>query len=464
MWEVTVFRSCRSLADRQGCGRLDARQDVDPFWELESLHDRQRASSPALALSAPDPPLSCLVVPIRSSDTGEKRLKIVESMTQLDSQGLDAWALLEHMTESVLVTSTDLERPGPTILYVNAAFERMTGWKRAEVLGRSPRFLQGAKTDPSVFADLREQLNRGRLWKGQTVNYRKNGDEFVMEWSIVPLVDSDGSISCHLAVQRDVTERVALEQQLAQARTEEQRWLGQVEKTNKKLVQLNEEQQDMLNLFIKYVPEAVVRRGLQDQDGALFHGMELEIALLFCDLRGFTSISEQLAPDGVVQLLNAYYQIMTEVISRHGGVIQQFVGDEIFVAFGAPQPLRDSVDHAVRCALDMVDQMQVINERLRELIGTPLHVGIGVHYGPVVAGNLGSEKRLSYSITGDTVNTAKRIESLSPGGRNTVLMSEIAHQQLRATGTVQPWSPVTVKGREEPVRLFEVLALTAPAS
>jgi PAS domain S-box-containing protein len=115
---------------------------------------------------------------------------------------VDARLMLEEMTESVLVTTTELDRPGPLIIYVNPAFERMTGWSREDVLGKSPRILQGPKTDPSIFKDMRDLLNRGEPWQGQTINYRKDGSEFVMEWSIVPIRDDHGKLHRYLAVQR----------------------------------------------------------------------------------------------------------------------------------------------------------------------------------------------------------------------------------------------------------------------
>ena len=118
------------------------------------------------------------------------------------------------------------------------------------------------------------------------------------------------------------------------------------------------------------------------------------------------------------------------------GVINQFVGDETFVAFGAPIPLRDCVEKAAQCALAMIERMQAINDSLGKVISKPAYAGIGLRYGPVIAGNLGSENHLSYSITGDTVNTAKRIESLAPAGQNTVLMSDAAYDQLGGAAVV----------------------------
>jgi PAS domain S-box-containing protein len=335
----------------------------------------------------------------------------------------------------------------------------MTGWLREDVLGKSPRILQGPKTDQSIFRDMRDRLNRGEPWRGQAVNYRKDGSEFVMEWSIVPIRDDHGKLHRYLAVQRDVTERVTMEQNLADARAEERKWFQRLEETNWELNRVNTEQQKTLSLFVKYVPETVVKKGLETQRGALFHGEQLDIVALFCDMRGFTSLSEKLSPDVIVRLLNTYYTMMAEVIASHEGVINQFVGDEIFVGFGAPLRIRDCVSSAVGCAVAMVERLEAINARLRESVRREICIGIGMSYGPVVAGNLGSEERLSYSITGDTVNTAKRIESLAKTGTNTILVGEALHERARHLVTTKPWPPVSVKGKGTPVEVYEVLSL-----
>jgi PAS domain S-box-containing protein len=242
-------------------------------------------------------------------------------MIQQAQGDVDARLILEEMSESVLVTTTELDRPGPLIVYVNPAFERMTGWCREDVLGKSPRILQGPQTDQSIFGDMRDRLNRGEPWQGQAANYRKDGSEFVMEWSIVPIRDDHGTPHRYLAVQRDVTERVTMEQDLADARAEERKWFQRLEETNRELNRVNTEQQKTLGLFVKYVPETVVKKGLETQRGALFHGEQLDIVALFCDMRGFTSLSERLAPDVIVRLLNTYYTMMAEVIASHEGVI-----------------------------------------------------------------------------------------------------------------------------------------------
>lgn len=380
-------------------------------------------------------------------------------MVDSSHKDIDAMSLLEAMTESVLVTTTDLDSPGPSIVYVNPAFEKMTGWSKHEIMDRSPRILQGRKTEHNVFSDLRERLIQGKHWSGQTINYRKNGTEFVMEWSIVPIRDNSGDVYRYLAVQRDVTKRVKIENDLATAIAEERKWFQQLEEKNRELRKLNLKQLRTLNLFTKYVPEAVVKKGMAARGGSLFHGERLEIVALFCDMRGFTSLSENLDPDTVVKMLNTYYTIMVEVIKSYTGTVVQFVGDEIFAVFGAPLPIQNCLESALRCALAMVERLKDTNTTLSGVIGQDIRVGIGLNYGPVIAGNLGSEERISYSITGDTVNTAKRIESLAKNGRDTILIGESIYKNTRHLVLTQALPSMLLKGKKTEIKVFEVLGL-----
>ena len=127
---------------------------------------------------------------------------------------LEAEKVLRYATDSILITSNDFERPGPTVVYVNAAFEKMTGWTRDEIIGQSPRILQGPNTDFTIFNQMVEILKSGRVWQGQAINYRKDGSEFVMEWSISSIPEEKGEPKYYIAIQRDITRRVEMEQKL----------------------------------------------------------------------------------------------------------------------------------------------------------------------------------------------------------------------------------------------------------
>lgn len=365
--------------------------------------------------------------------------------------------LLESLTSSILITTPDLDFPGPHILYVNEAFEKMTGWRREEVIGENPRILQGPRTDLSIFDNLRSTVAAGGVWKGQTVNYKKDGTEFYMEWSIAPVFGPNGEIDRLLAVQTDVTENVEIEERLKKTRIRELKRVKEIEKANIKLQALTEKQKSILELFTKYVPATVVKEALANAKTSIKEGVKLEVALLFCDIRGFTSIAQSLDPKAVVKILDTYYSRMAEVVKMYDGVINQFTGDEIFVTFGAPTPIEDPVLSSVYCAIEMIRKLEIINEDLSHILNNELSVGIGLNYGPVIAGNLGSDDRLTYAITGDAVNTAKRIETLSSDFENMILMSESVHVRSKDLVSTQPWGEVSVKGRAGKIMVYQIM-------
>ena len=220
-----------------------------------------------------------------------------------------------------------------------------------------------------------------------------------------------------------------------------------------------EEQDQTLKLFIKYVPEQVVKQTLEKSQESIFEGDLRNVSVLFCDIRGFTSLSEVLSPKEVVSFLNEYYQIMTEVVKQHNGSVIQFVGDEIFAAFGALEFYPDNEANAVFCAMKMMDTLPVLNKKYKEKFKTEIEIGIGINFGEVVAGNLGSEDRIRYSVTGDTVNTGKRIESITKDYPDSILISDSIYQVVKEAIEVKAWDPVFVKGKKDKILVYEVLGL-----
>jgi class 3 adenylate cyclase len=230
--------------------------------------------------------------------------------------------------------------------------------------------------------------------------------------------------------------------------------LYRLQERNKTLIaelsQKVKEQDKTLDLFKRYVPASVVEKSLHATDNiTIFEGELLEVAVLFCDIRGFTEISSDLHPKDVVKLLNAFYSIMEVSIKRHNGFVNQYVGDEIFAIFGAPLSYPDNHSNAVFCALDMIERLQLLNEKFSSLLQTEIQVGIGINSGLVVAGNLGSEDRIAYSITGDTVNTAKRIETLTKDFPNAILINSSTFTYVRDRFMLKAWEPTFVKAKNK---------------
>jgi len=298
--------------------------------------------------------------------------------------------------------------------------------------------LPGLKNPQSLIAIpllVREELIGILSVESEKINWFKIEDE-----KIITLIANQAAIAIHNARMYDA---------------ERQRF-QEMEEINARLSSLTQTQQQTLNLFMKYVPETVVKKALRENPDTMFEGDQLELALLFCDIRDFTPLSEKLKPTQVVNVLNTFYSGMNEVIRKHKGVINQFIGDEIFVSFGAPVPLSNPAESAVCCAFNMIKQLEKINLDLQSSLGITIQVGIGINYGPVIAGNLGCEDKISYSITGDSVNTAKRIESLTHGHPDSILISESVYEKTKHLLNVIAWEPVIVKGKNEQLNLYEV--------
>ena len=194
------------------------------------------------------------------------------------------------------------------------------------------------------------------------------------------------------------------------------------------------------------------------RDGAALGGEEREVTVLFADLRGFTPLSETLPPREVLTLLNRYLDRMSAEIERHGGVIDKFIGDEIMALFGAPVGHGDDADRAVSAALAMQAALGQLNLEFAAEGRPPLAIGIGINTARVVAGNMGSHRRLNYSVIGDGVNIAARLQTLTrtPEYHAGILVSAATLQAARGHYQTRALGQISVKGRSEPVTLFAV--------
>lgn len=218
------------------------------------------------------------------------------------------------------------------------------------------------------------------------------------------------------------------------------------------------EQEKTLRLFMRYVPEPVVAKALNKTgDETIFDGELRYVTAMFCDVRGFTTISEELKPREVVGFLNDFYSVMTVVIKKYGGSVNQFIGDEIFAVFGAPLSTSNNEQRAVLAALEMVEKVKYLNEKYQPEFHRPIHVGIGLNAGEVVAGNLGSEEKIGYSVVGDPVNTAKRIEGLTKSVPNSIIISEDIYKKVAPVINVEELDEVVLKGKKHSFRTYRVL-------
>jgi adenylate cyclase len=203
--------------------------------------------------------------------------------------------------------------------------------------------------------------------------------------------------------------------------------------------------------FRSFVPAQVAAK-LQ-ASGATELREELEVTILFSDVRGYSTLAERLSPSQVAELVGHHLAAMSEVIIGEGGMVDQFVGDAIMAVFGAPEAIEDHADRAVRCALAMQARQMELNRTTGD--GLPeIAMGIGINTGRVVAGTVGGAGRLEYTVVGDAVNVAARLQSEAGGGEIVASASTIAAAPAIA---VEPIGARQVKGREEPVEVFRIL-------
>jgi len=178
-------------------------------------------------------------------------------------------------------------------------------------------------------------------------------------------------------------------------------------------------------------------------------GSEREVAVLFSDLRGFTTYGEQLGADALVRELNAYLEALVPAVRRHGGVVDKYIGDAIMVVFGVPHPTGEEATRAIRAAADMQQALARHNEARAALGQPPLVQGVGVHFGRCVAGHIGTAERLQYTVVGDTVNVASRLEGATKDADVDVLISDATVQRAAAEGSR---APATVPVGRVPIR------------
>jgi len=186
-------------------------------------------------------------------------------------------------------------------------------------------------------------------------------------------------------------------------------------------------------------------------------GQSVTATVLFSDVRSFTTITEQLGAQGTVALLNEYFTLMVDCIQREEGMLDKFIGDAIMAAFGIPVQHEDDADRAVRAAIGMMRELNSWNQQRLTEGKLPVDIGIGLNTDVVVSGNIGSRKRMDYTIIGDGVNLAARLESACKQYGAHILISEFTYRKLRATYTTREVDLVVVKGKTQPVAIYEVL-------
>ena len=211
----------------------------------------------------------------------------------------------------------------------------------------------------------------------------------------------------------------------------------------------------------RYFSPNIVRE-LSTSGGALDRPAMQPVAVLFADMVGFTAISERLSPEALVELLREFHGRLARVVFAHDGTLDKYIGDAIMVHFGTPRPQKDDPVRALACAAEMIAEVGRWNAERERAGDAPIGIGIGVHYGEVLVGNIGDARRLEYTVLGDTVNVASRLERLTRETGTSLVVSDDLVRAVHGCG-VEPSTLIkdlrrdqtrTVRGRREPVTIW----------
>jgi class 3 adenylate cyclase/CheY-like chemotaxis protein len=213
-------------------------------------------------------------------------------------------------------------------------------------------------------------------------------------------------------------------------------------------------------VFGRYMSDEVVQQILESDDGMSMGGAKQEITIMMTDIRGFSMLSQELDAVDCVAMLNNYFGVMTPLIQKYDGVINEFLGDAILAIFGAPVAVERHAQQALACAIEMQKGMAEVNARNREMGMPEIEMGIALNTGEVVVGNIGSESRSKYGVVGHHVNLTARIESFTVG--NQVMVSEYTIASIGVDVQIAQSLEVEAKGIREPVKIFEVTGIGAP--
>ena len=206
--------------------------------------------------------------------------------------------------------------------------------------------------------------------------------------------------------------------------------------------------------FERYFSPNIAQVISQQQDAGRLPSEKRPVVVFFSDIRGFTPMSETMSPDEIAKLLTEYFTEMVDKVFEHGGTLDKFMGDAIMALWGAPIAHADDADRAVQCALAQLTELEKLNTKWKQEGRTEVQIGIAINFGEVFAGNIGSDRRLEYTVIGDAVNTAYRL--CGKAGPNEILISEPFYQQLKQKPPVETLEPIQVKGKTKKIPVYRV--------
>jgi PAS domain S-box-containing protein len=347
-------------------------------------------------------------------------------------------SILDSMSDAVIVVrppDTGADWRNAVIITVNPAACAMLGRKPDEILGRPVGSLipdiTAGPSRPVGEGDiwLEEVLRDGRIGSREVVYKILGGREIPVLFSSAVMQQGTNVVQGIVCAAHDLTEIKASEARGAFVR----------------------------ETFGRYISDDVVASLLSSPEALKLGGELRKVTVMMSDLRGFTALAERLTPEEAIRLLNGYLQAMVDLILRYGGTINEIMGDGILVIFGAPKAAADDAERAVACGVAMQLAMDEVNARGRERGLPEVEMGIGIHTGEVIVGNIGSDRRMKYAAVGTHVNLTGRIESYTTGGQ--ILISESTLQEVASIVTVGQSLRIEPKGARREMTVWEVVGI-----
>ena len=223
-----------------------------------------------------------------------------------------------------------------------------------------------------------------------------------------------------------------------------------------KMVRGLQERERLKMSFARYVSLHIMEKILQSEAPLKLEGERRKVTLLFSDIRQFTQLAEKLPPEEVVTLLNEYFEVMIEVIFSHSGTLDKFIGDGIMAEFGAPLDDVNQEEHAVRAAIEMQKELEKLSDRWEKENKPRIRMGIGIHTGDAVVGNIGSERRTEYTAIGDAVNVASRLEQATKILKTPILLSETTYLGAKDKFAFKDLGSMALPGRKEQIKVYTI--------
>ena len=365
-------------------------------------------------------------------DDGGKSLYFVSlgrdlTLSRHEATELKKLALVaEQSADHVLIT-----KPDGTIEYVNPAFEELTGYSKAEALGKTPNIIKSGQHPKSFYATLWSTVLAGKAFCGGTINKKKNGDFYYEEKTITPLKDSEGNIIYLVSVGRDITERMRAEEEIKASR--------------ERLLMMNQ-------ILEKYTQPAVLKILNSGVNPLNVRPHITEKIVLFTDLVHFSTLSESLKVGDMVALVEKYLTICTDAITSNGGEVIKFMGDGVMAYF----PI-GKADNAIRAGLEIIAMVASFRDAApKSSSASVLYAGVGISQGKVTEGNIGSDIKKDYTILGDTVNVASRLESLTRSLLEPICLSSEVKASAQELWKFTDLGKHAVKGRDTLIDVYSV--------